>query len=585
MHQRASQRSGRPLLVATRRERASWAGRRRCPASPDASQGYAVRLACRPSWPFRVVPRSVNRPYASYPLPDPLGEPHVRTGRVASRHRVIWLDADGRLLRANATVAAWSGEPENLQALLPLLDDARWAAWRARGFADVLQLGLRQRSGALMLVHAQLDPAADGGHLLSLWSSLQTGERAAIDALQRSVLRAVATAQPLAAVMELLCREVENLAPEVICSVLRVDAEGRVHPLAGPSLPAAYTAALEGAPIGPQAGSCGTAAWRREAVEVSSIATDPLWAHYKDLALGHGLAACWSTPILLDDGARVAATFALYYRQERAIADYHRHLVNACTQLVRVALLHHEHESRIERLAYFDGITGLPNRLLFQQRAESQLRRLADAGETGALLLMDLDRFKTVNEVQGHAVGNEVLRRVAQAAGRVPARPGHLGAARRRRVRGAAAARRPRAGGTHGRRPVRRPGRAAAAEPRPAAPARRQHWLERLPAGRHGARAIAQAGRHRAQPRQGRRPPMRARLQRRHGHRARREGLDGGRAAPGPARAPLAAALPAQGLPGQRGAARRRGAAALAAGRARLQLRRTASFRSPKRSA
>ncbi len=337
------------------------------------------------------------------------------SGRDAS-HRdvgVLWLDAQGRLLHGNATVQAWAGEVTSLSELLPLLDAARWEAWRAQGFAEVLQLGLRQRGGAQMLVHAQLDPAPDGGWLLSLWSSLKTGERAAIDALQRSVLKAVATARPLPEVMDLLCREVEALAPEVICSVLAVDRDGHVHPLAGPSLPAPYTAALEGAPIGPRAGSCGTAAWRREPVEVRSIASDPLWADYKFLALPHGLAACWSTPVLLDDG-RVAATFALYYRQEAAVADYHRHLVNACTQLVRVALLHQEHEAHIERLAYYDAITGLPNRALFAERATALLRCLADEHAGAVLLLMDLDRFKAINELQGHAVGNEVLRRVAQ---------------------------------------------------------------------------------------------------------------------------------------------------------------------------
>lgn len=326
---------------------------------------------------------------------------------------LLWLDAQGRPAHANLTVRAWAGEVTTLNELLPLLDAERWQAWQASGFATVQQLGLRQRDGALMLVHAQIDVDPHGGYLLSLWSSLKTGERAAIDALQRSVLKAVATGQSLVAVMDLLCREAEALAPELVCSVLSVDREGRLHPLAGPSLPAAYSAALEGVPIGPKAGSCGTAAWRREPVEVRSIASDPLWADYKHLALAHGLAACWSTPILLDDG-RVAATFALYYRQEAAIADYHRHLVNACTQLARVALLHHEHELRIERLAYFDAVTGLPNRVLFAERAAAWLRRLTQAGKPAALMLMDLDRFKAINELQGHAVGNEVLRRVAE---------------------------------------------------------------------------------------------------------------------------------------------------------------------------
>jgi GAF domain-containing protein len=83
-----------------------------------------------------------------------------------------------------------------------------------------------------------------------------------------------------------------------MCSILLVDETGQhVRNLAAPSLPAAYTAAIEGAAIGPQAGSCGTAAYRGETVVVTDIATDPLWADYKPLALAHGLRACWSVPI------------------------------------------------------------------------------------------------------------------------------------------------------------------------------------------------------------------------------------------------------------------------------------------------
>ena len=130
----------------------------------------------------------------------------------------------------------------------------------------------------------------------------RTDEQASIDHLQRDVLEAVALGRPLAAVMDLLCRGVETLAPEVICSVLSVDEEGRVHPLAAPSLPTSFSGALEGFSIGPRAGSCGTAAWRRQPVEVTDIASDPLWADFRELALPHGLAACWSTPILLGNG-------------------------------------------------------------------------------------------------------------------------------------------------------------------------------------------------------------------------------------------------------------------------------------------
>ena len=100
-------------------------------------------------------------------------------------------------------------------------------------------------------------------------------------------------------------------------SILLLDADGKhLRHGAAPILPAAYMQAIDGAEIGACAGSCGTAAFLGAAVYVSDIATDPLWADYKDLALGHGLRACWSIPILTR-GRKVLGTFAMYHREPR----------------------------------------------------------------------------------------------------------------------------------------------------------------------------------------------------------------------------------------------------------------------------
>jgi GAF domain-containing protein len=188
-------------------------------------------------------------------------------------------------------------------------------------------------------------------------------QEAAVGLLQRDVLESVALGRPLGAVLDLLCRQVEALAPEVVCSVVRIDGDGLIRPLAGPSLPASYAAQLDGAAIGPAAGSCGTAAHRGEEVEVQDIASDPLWADYRHLALPLGLRACWSTPVFARSG-KVQASFALYFREPRGPSRFHRRMVEACTQLCRVALQHEDNQAQIERLAYFDLLTGLPNRAL-----------------------------------------------------------------------------------------------------------------------------------------------------------------------------------------------------------------------------
>jgi GAF domain-containing protein len=101
---------------------------------------------------------------------------------------------------------------------------------------------------------------------------------------------------------------------EILTSILLLSEDGkRLTHGAAPSLPTSYRQAIDGAEIGPCAGSCGTAAYLGRPVYVTDIATDPLWAAYRDLALPHGLRSCWSTPIRHADGD-VMGTFAIYHR-------------------------------------------------------------------------------------------------------------------------------------------------------------------------------------------------------------------------------------------------------------------------------
>lgn len=73
-----------------------------------------------------------------------------------------------------------------------------------------------------------------------------------------------------------------------------------------------------------------------------------------------------------------------------------------------------EAEAHSRHLAYHEPLTGLPNRALFQKRLEEALQRAKKAGEGLALLLVDLDGLKAVNDLNGHAAGDELLRVVAK---------------------------------------------------------------------------------------------------------------------------------------------------------------------------
>ncbi len=354
--------------------------------------------------------------------------------------------------------------------------------------------------------------------------------------LERQVLERLLDHTGLQPLLEFMVRGYQTLLPGRLFSVLLLDPKtSTVRDCASPDLPAAFRQAIDGKPVGPQAGSCGSAAFLGQAVIVPDIATDPLWAEYKHLALPHGLAACWSLPIKGAQG-RVLGTFAVYtqhigapsasdlatlergaylaglalerhlsmeallklqqaveqspssivianlnaeieyanaaffrttgYTPQEALGANPRilqsgktppstyremwatlnsglpwegELINRrkdgseYTEMARLApivqpdgrITHYvgikeditarkQAEAQVHRLAYFDPLTGLPNRQLLQDRF-SQAASLALRHDLPMVLMyIDVDHFKHINDTLGHSVGDELLQRVAQ---------------------------------------------------------------------------------------------------------------------------------------------------------------------------
>ncbi len=155
---------------------------------------------------------------------------------------------------------------------------------------------------------------------------------------QRKLLELIASDAALAESLEAIARLVEGQAPEMLCSIQLIDASGsRLLGTATSSLPAEYSVSIDGLPIGPGAGSCGTAAWRKEPVIVEDIATDPLWNDYRETALRHGLRACWSHPIIAHDG-KLLGTLAMYYRQPRTPGAGELELIQTAASLAGIAI-------------------------------------------------------------------------------------------------------------------------------------------------------------------------------------------------------------------------------------------------------
>lgn len=167
---------------------------------------------------------------------------------------------------------------------------------------------------------------------------------------QKEALELIVRGMPLGSVLDAVCRFIESEADDMLCSVLLLDQDG-LHLLHGaaPSLPVSYMEAIDGITIGPSAGSCGTAAFRREPVIVSDILIDPLWEDFRELARTHDLHACWSMPIF-GSNSQVLGTLATYHREPRSPSPGDRELMDIAAHLGGIAIGRQRIEEEREQL-------------------------------------------------------------------------------------------------------------------------------------------------------------------------------------------------------------------------------------------
>jgi diguanylate cyclase (GGDEF)-like protein/PAS domain S-box-containing protein len=325
--------------------------------------------------------------------------PEEAKGRQASE-LLIGRDTDRRTLaRLRRRIGDENGGEEEILSY-DRSGDEIWLSANVQTF--------RNRRGRLKYIFALLTDITETKQLRSL---------------QQLIMTALADEIPIADIADRLCRRVEEIAPDVVSSLLHIDAGGLVHPLGGPSLPDDYSRALDGIAIGPDVGSCGSAAFYGKAALAVDLDTDPRWQPYKTRPLEVGLRACWSTPIKSKDG-RVIGTFAFYFRECRAPSRWHQRIVDACVHLGALAIERKEARAQIARLAYYDMLTGLPNRTHLRDLIAEAIKA-CPAGKQVALAFLDVDNFKDVNDTLGHSAGDELLVQFAQCL-RAQIQPGDL---------------------------------------------------------------------------------------------------------------------------------------------------------------
>lgn len=193
----------------------------------------------------------------------------------------------------------------------------------------------------------------------------------ALSAAQNRVLELAVREAPLKSTLSAIVHEVEALsASGAMGSILLLDEDGsHLRHAAGPSLPAAYNEAIDGMAIGPAANSCGTSVYRREPVFAADIASDPLWADYRDLALSHGIRACWSLPIISVQG-QVLGTFSMYHREPRMPVDADMELVSFVVRTAGIVIARARSEDHL-------------------RASEARYRQIVEGAEDFAIVTLD----------------------------------------------------------------------------------------------------------------------------------------------------------------------------------------------------
>ncbi len=241
-----------------------------------------------------------------------------------------------------------------------------------------LQTCRRDGSKVWVSLNARLCRDTQGGEIFYEGTIIDITERKRAETLaesQRKTLEMIAAGADLTEILETIVRLVESQLFGGFCSVLLLEGETLRHG-AAPSLPASYLKAIDGIRIGPQVGSCGSAAALGVTVSVPDVTCDARWAEYAPLVLAHGLRACWSTPIF-SEAKKVLGTFAIYYAQARHPEPAEMVLVNAAKHLAAIAIERSQAEERLRRINRLYAVSSNINEAIVRLREPRELYQVA----------------------------------------------------------------------------------------------------------------------------------------------------------------------------------------------------------------
>ncbi len=218
-----------------------------------------------------------------------------------------------------------------------------------------------------------------------------------------AILEMIATDMPVQEILMRLVKIIESHSDDIICAILLLKEDKvQLHFGAGSSIPLECMHAIEA-----------TAFAQRDAVSCIDIRQDVHWAGHLQHAEQHGLRAYHAQPILCSQGS-ILGMFNMYFKESRAPRETEMNIASSAIRLAAITLERHQANEKIGHMAYHDALTGLPNRILLKDRLNQAIVHAQRIKDGVALLFIDLDQFKLINDSLGHHIGDRLLQAVAQ---------------------------------------------------------------------------------------------------------------------------------------------------------------------------